>query len=315
MLNEGNTSTKYYFAKSIQGDVMALIAENGTIVARYDYDAYGKLLSVKDASGAEITDPSHIANLNPIRYRGYYFDSETGFYYLNSRYYDPEICRFISPDDASLLGANGTIPSYNLYAYCENNPVNCLDVDGNLSELVVAALMALGGGLINAVSTYLACKITGQENCKNDVIAAFVAGAVGSVNPLCGALVSGAYTMFSLMASGCGLSASFCGGFYAAGFALLSIGSYDGIMKLNTAKGLLLAVDSVMLIGLNAASAGVTQVAKSSASDNSKKNVPYYGGRDYNSASIHGRTYDMNLMQNIQNPKIVHGRTYDWTMV
>ena len=67
---------------------------------------------------------------NPFRYRGYYYDIETGLYYLNSRYYDPEIGRFISPDDISYLGANGDLISYNLYAYCSNNPVNYQDPTG-----------------------------------------------------------------------------------------------------------------------------------------------------------------------------------------
>ncbi len=192
VLNEGNTSTKYYFAKSIQGDVMALIAENRTIVARYDYDAYGKLLSVKDTSGTEITDSAHIANLNPIRYRGYYFDSETGFYYLNSRYYDPEICRFISADDASLLGANGTIPSYNLYAYCENNPVNCLDVDGNLSDLVAAMIGgAFAGAFFSAVNYVLSCAESGEKFSVGGLLYTTTCGAVnGAVGAAIGMITT-----------------------------------------------------------------------------------------------------------------------------
>ena len=290
---------------------MALIAENGTIVAKYDYDAYGKLLSVKDASGTEITDPSHIANLNPIRYRGYYFDSETGFYYLNSRYYDPEICRFISPDDASLLGANGTIPSYNLYAYCENNPVNHIDLNGNIGLFCTCMLY----GLINAATTYLTCRIMGQTDCKNDVAIAFIAGVLGGVNPCFGAGFAGICTMSYLLASGCSLSVALNGGINVARLSFLSVGSLNTLLNLGLDASFTLLVDTEILLGLNMVSAGVTQVAKSSASDNSRRNIPNYGGRDYNSASIHGRTYDMNLMQNIQNPKIVHGRTYDWTMV
>ncbi len=68
---------------------------------------------------------------NPFRYRGYYYDTETGYYYLNSRYYDPQVKRFISPDNVNYLGANGDLNSYNLYAYCSNNPVMYVDPMGN----------------------------------------------------------------------------------------------------------------------------------------------------------------------------------------
>ena len=64
------------------------------------------------------------AQINPLRYRGYYYDAETGFYYVSSRYYDPEVGRFINADSVSMLGANGDFASLNLFAYCGNNPVS-----------------------------------------------------------------------------------------------------------------------------------------------------------------------------------------------
>ena len=76
------------------------------------------------------TSSSFIGNINPFRYRGYYQDEETGFYYLNSRYYDPHVKRFINADDPSYLGANGDLQSYNLYAYCSNNPIMLVDPNG-----------------------------------------------------------------------------------------------------------------------------------------------------------------------------------------
>lgn len=77
----------------------------GAVVANYNYDAWGNVISVTDANGTAITDSTHIANVNPLRYRGYYYDSETGFYYVSSRYYDPEIGRFISPVTTDVLTA------------------------------------------------------------------------------------------------------------------------------------------------------------------------------------------------------------------
>ena len=87
-----------YYLLNNQGDVVRLVNSNGSTIANYDYDAWGRLLSVTDSSGNAITDSNHIANINPLRYRGYYYDKETGWYYLQSRYYDPAIGRFINSD-------------------------------------------------------------------------------------------------------------------------------------------------------------------------------------------------------------------------
>lgn len=100
------------------GNLLALLDSSGNIVVQYKYDAWGNH-TVTDANGNAITDANHIGNLNPFRYRGYYFDSETGFYFLQSRYYDPEVGRFLNMD--SIEYANPIfINGINLYAYCGN---------------------------------------------------------------------------------------------------------------------------------------------------------------------------------------------------
>ena len=120
---------RYYYAFNGQGDVVSISNALSNEVARYTYDSWGKLLSVKDYSGNDKSgDASFVGNINPIRYKGYYYDTESGLYYLNSRYYDPETGRFLNAD--GLLGANGDILSYNLFAYCSNNPVNFSDPSG-----------------------------------------------------------------------------------------------------------------------------------------------------------------------------------------
>ena len=113
----------YYYNLNLQGDVTGIFDSTGTDVVQYTYDEWGKLLSVTG------TLADTVGQINPIRYRGYYYDSETGFYYLQSRYYDPETGRFINAD--GILGANGDILSYNLFAYCSNNPINFSDPSGN----------------------------------------------------------------------------------------------------------------------------------------------------------------------------------------
>ncbi len=112
----------YYFRKNIFGDVERIYNDNGTVVGRYSYSAFGE---------CEIKlDTGNIASLNPIRYRGYYFDDELGLYYLQSRYYDPEIGRFISADSIEYADP-GHVNGLNLYAYCNNNPIMNVDFTGH----------------------------------------------------------------------------------------------------------------------------------------------------------------------------------------
>ena len=118
--------TKYSFVRNLQGDVIAILNSNGATMVEYDYDAWGNILSTTGSLA------STLGAINPFRYRGYYYDTETGFYYLNSRYYDPQVGRFINAD--GIIGANGDIMGYNMFAYCSNNPVMCVDPTGCYSE-------------------------------------------------------------------------------------------------------------------------------------------------------------------------------------
>ncbi len=116
--------TQYLYLTNPMGDVIAITDSTGSVIANYSYDEWG---NVTDISGN--TD---IANINPIRYRGYYFDSETGYYYLQSRYYDPDICRFINADIAEIAQISKGIPAgTNLFAYCSNDPLNNVDYNGH----------------------------------------------------------------------------------------------------------------------------------------------------------------------------------------
>ncbi len=113
----------------LQGDVIGLLNSTGDLVARYVYDAWGQPISITDGKGKDVSgDPSHIANRNPLRYRGYYYDQETGFYYLQSRYYDPVLCRFINADSFASTGQG--FLGYNMYVYCNNCPVGMRDSQG-----------------------------------------------------------------------------------------------------------------------------------------------------------------------------------------
>ena len=100
-----------------------------SLFATYDYDAWGKLISVKDASGNTITSDSNFAILNSIRYRGYYYDTESGLYYLQSRYYDPTTGRFVNADD--LINDSIVSSGLNTFTYCNNNSINAFDNNGH----------------------------------------------------------------------------------------------------------------------------------------------------------------------------------------
>ena len=101
--------TEYYYVYNLQGDVVALADSTGAVIAKYAYDPWGAIEKITDGEGNDISgDASHIANINPIRYRGYYYDTETGFYYLQSHYYDPEIGRFINTNTVLGESSNNT---------------------------------------------------------------------------------------------------------------------------------------------------------------------------------------------------------------
>ena len=154
-------------------------------------------MSVTDANGNILTEPTdysepigaNIAFLNPIRYRGYVYDNETGFYYLNSRYYDPENRRFINAD--TIISQESTL-GYNLFAYCNNNPVNMTDETGNLPFFAVtAAIGAVFGAVVGGVK---AAK-SGKSVLKGALKGAAVGGLIGlGVGGAAGVLLAGKAT-------------------------------------------------------------------------------------------------------------------------
>ena len=135
--------TKYYYVKNLQGDVTAITNASAQVVVTYYYDAWGRALSGTDTSGV------NIGTINPIRYRGYYYDTETGFYFLQSRYYDPEICRFLTIDDPDVLSASPMdLTDKHLFSYCDNNPVLRKDDGGDCWHIIAGAII---GGITSFV--------------------------------------------------------------------------------------------------------------------------------------------------------------------
>ena len=138
----------YYYVTNLQGDVIAILDSTGAMVVNYYYDAYGVLLQTGGTMAATL------GTLNPLTYRGYVYDHETGLYYLQSRYYNPAIRQFISAD--AFVSTGQGILGYNMFAYCNNNPVVFKDSSGTAcaiagrDSLAGAGGAAVGGGSIFA---------------------------------------------------------------------------------------------------------------------------------------------------------------------
>lgn len=168
----GSSSTSYRYVKNPFNQIIGIVDKMGSFVARYIYDAWGNH-KVLTATGDEDTNMSSVGNINPIRYKGYYYDVETGLFYLFARYYDPSIMQFISPDEFQYLNQDN-ISGFHLYAYCNNNPVNYCDPSGHFPQL---AKWAIGIGVIGilAIATVATAGIAGVG-----VGAAFAAGFSGA---------------------------------------------------------------------------------------------------------------------------------------
>jgi len=136
-------NVEYAYLRNAQNDIVGLINSAGVQVVSYTYSTWGEVLSITG------TLASTLGQQNPYRYRGYRYDSETGLYYLQSRYYNPQWGRFLNADDSTVLGIDqGNLIQYNLFAYCVNNPVNRTDPSGYISmQLIMIIAGAVIGGI------------------------------------------------------------------------------------------------------------------------------------------------------------------------
>ena len=180
----------YMYLRNAQNDIIGLLDKDGKAVVRYTYDSWGQVVKIegtlKDKVGAR----------NPFRYKGYYYDVETGLYYCRSRYYDPAIRRFISADDTQVLRDNlDMLGEKNLYTYCDDNPITRVDGDGQCWNIVVGAVI---GAAVNVITGGIAATVTGQKYSGVDIFWAAVAGAGGDggmVRALIGGGISAVYTI------------------------------------------------------------------------------------------------------------------------
>ena len=178
--DNGTTFNTYYYLRNAQNDIVKLIDSSGSTVVEYCYDSWGKLLSTSGSLA------STLGKNNPFRYRGYVYDEETGFYYLRSRYYDPEVRRFISAD--VLLSTGQGVLGHNAYAYCLNSPIIRVDLDGDFGGLILGAIVgAVVNAAVNIASTIASNAIDGGNALKPaEIITAGLLGAAeGALSVLC----------------------------------------------------------------------------------------------------------------------------------
>ena len=161
----------FFYLYNAQGDVIAIIDDYAERVVNYEYSTWGELLSVTGSKA------DTVGVLNPFRYRGYCYDTETGFYYVSSRYYDPAVGRWISPEPNMYNGEfdeGAGLIGYNVYAYCANNPVNNFDPDGEAVASIVGGVI---GGVAGAALGALLAKELGLSGWKK---ALFIAGVTAA---------------------------------------------------------------------------------------------------------------------------------------
>ena len=233
-----NGDTLYYYLYNLQGDVIAIMrAATGQVVARYSYDAWDKC-TVTNASGYTVGEK------NPFRYRGYYYDTETGLYYLNSRYYNPEFGRFINADTTDVLSLPYYHPvQYNLFSYCNNNPVNDSDNDGQLSWLAKIAIgvAAIAVGIGVTILTGGAALPALAAGVKAACVAGAISAGASAAKTAVRAAVSGdsfsTVVQESAKAAADGFADGFMAGGITAGASQVASGGFKVAAKLGAKTG------------------------------------------------------------------------------
>lgn len=163
----------YFYRKNLFEDILGILDSHGTELVKYEYNSWGKLLNLTDYSS------NGLGRKNPFRFKGYYYDEELGMYYLNSRYYDPEVGRFISPDTTDILEVQDDLYDKNLYAYCDNNPVMRIDSSGAVWHLAVGAVVGVATQFVADVGIGLATGSSFGEVISSLSLVDYAAAAIG----------------------------------------------------------------------------------------------------------------------------------------
>ena len=250
VVKKGEDTQKYVCRTNIFGDVIAIYNTEGDLQCKYNYDAWGNHrignarneLIYDSAIGVIATGyENHIAILNPIRYRGYYYDIETGLYYLQSRYYDATLCRFLNRDNVNYLEPE-SINGLNLYAYANNNPIMYYDPSGHsaiLIGLIIGALIGFG------IAAYIDYRDDGQ----------IFNGSVAWYDYLGATVLGGAI--------GAGLGA-FAGMSFSASIPIFGWINSGGALMLGVTGSIAITVTGAEVLGVAGLLGGIYMFAKTS---------------------------------------------------
>ena len=267
----------YYYVRNGLMTITGLVDANGASVVNYFYDSWGNMLNITGSMAASLGKD------NPYRFKGYYYDEETGMYYLKSRYYQPEICRFISADNEDVL-----IDTH-VDLYCDNNPILKADEEGQIADWLVRAAL---GAAVNVAASFIIAQTMGQDFGVEDVAAAAVLGAVGGIfggysnwKKYIGAAANGIFTGMITYRSGASLGASLVSGGVAALFSASGIGDLAGLELVKDGHivvGNVVATGSIDLV-VNTGYTGMASAVSAAASANHKK------GHTASSKSTHSK--------------------------
>ena len=307
--------------------ITGLIDANGTAVVNYRYDSWGTVTGISGSMAGTLGKD------NPYRFKGYYYDEETGMYYLKSRYYQPEICRFISADNEDvLIDTHVDLANKNLYLYCDNNPILKADEEGQIADWLVRAAL---GAAVNVAASFIIAQTMGQDFGVEDVAATAVLGAVGGIfggysnwKKYIGAAANGIFTGMITYRSGASLGASLVSGGVAALFSASGIGDLAGLELVkdgHIVAGNVAATGSIDLV-VNTGYTGMASAVSAAASANHKK------GNTASSKSTHSKkeSYMNSMKPRVVSEQIIrkgghvyrvrkylyHGRLYiEWDII
>ena len=294
-------NTMYYPATNLKGDVVGIYNNLGEYIAKYEYDAWGKVIAVTDANDVEITDQTHIAHINPIRYRGYYYDSETKWYYLQSRYYNPEVGRFLNSDSISDSGAG--VLGFNTFIYCANNPVNATDPSGHFvisAFLAKIGISALVGGVIGAIGE-IGCQVM-EKGKVYDGVAVAKSAIIGGV---CGAISGGIGEAIAKTAASA--TAKFVAGAIADGCVNVIESSLNAICNNETMS----VGNYAYSFASGVASAGVGEIVSSKTISFNSKNINTMTPGQRRSALYSQNTGEVFNRQVLKNDKYMSSTAYE----
>ena len=274
----------YYYVRNGLMTITGLVDANGASVVNYFYDNWGNMLNITGSMAASL------GKNNPYRFKGYYYDEETGMYYLKSRYYQPEICRFISADNEDvLIDTHVDLANKNLYLYCDNNPILKADEEGQIADWLVSAAL---GAAVNVAASFIIAQAMGQDFGVKDVAVAAMTGALGGglgvvlkYGKYVNAVFNGVFVGSVAYRSGASLEAALITGGIAALFSASGIGDLAGLELVKDGHivvGNVVATGSIDLV-VNTGYTGMASAVSAAASANHKK------GNTASSKSTHSK--------------------------